>query len=58
MGTAFAGIVTTFWDVSWIAGAVLLGSAFVAMLVHGAVELTPERDRVVARTELFRVPLG
>ena len=36
MGTAFAGIVTTFWDVSWIAGAVLLGSAFVAMLVHGA----------------------
>ncbi|MEV1131170.1 ECF transporter S component [Agromyces sp. NPDC049794] len=36
MGTAFAGIVTTFWHVSWIAGAVLLVSAFVATLVHGA----------------------
>jgi hypothetical protein len=36
MGTAFAGIVTTFWDVSWIAGAVLLASAIVAMFVHSA----------------------
>ncbi|WP_248305393.1 hypothetical protein [Agromyces sp. H66] len=36
MGTAFAGIVTTFWGVSWIAGAVLLVSAFVATFVHGA----------------------
>lgn len=36
VGTAFAGIVTTFWDVSWIAGAVLLVSAIVAMFVHSA----------------------
>jgi hypothetical protein len=36
VGTAFAGIVTTFWGVSWIAGAVLLASAIVAMFVHGA----------------------
>ena len=36
MGAAFAGIVTTFWDVSWIAGVVLLASAVVAMFVHSA----------------------
>ncbi|WP_448808916.1 hypothetical protein [Agromyces bauzanensis] len=36
VGTAFAGIVTTFWGVSWIAGAALLVSAIVAMLVHSA----------------------
>ena len=36
MGTAFAGIVTTFWEVSWIAGVGLLVSAFVAMFVHSA----------------------
>lgn len=36
IGAAFAGIVTTFWDVSWIAGAVLLVSAVVAMFVHSA----------------------
>lgn len=36
LGTAFAGIVTTFWEVSWIAGAVLLVSAVVAMFVHSA----------------------
>ncbi|WP_395244110.1 hypothetical protein ACGGZK_18610 [Agromyces sp. MMS24-K17] len=36
VGAAFAGIVTTFWDVSWIAGAVLLASAIVAMFVHSA----------------------
>jgi hypothetical protein len=36
MGTAFAGIVTTFWSVSWIAGVVLLISAIVAMFVHSA----------------------
>ena len=36
MGAAFAGIVTTFWDVSWIAGAGLLVSAFVALFVHSA----------------------
>jgi hypothetical protein len=36
MGAAIAGMVTTFWDVSWIAGAVLLVTAFVAMFVHSA----------------------
>jgi hypothetical protein len=36
MGTAFAGIVTTFWEVSWIAGVALLVSATVAMFVHSA----------------------
>ncbi len=36
MGTAFAGIVTTFWEVSWIAGVGLLVSASVAMFVHSA----------------------
>lgn len=36
MGAAFAGIVTTFWSVSWIAGAGLLASAFVALFVHSA----------------------
>ncbi|WP_448003372.1 hypothetical protein [Agromyces bauzanensis] len=36
IGAAFTGIVTTFWDVSWIAGAVLLVSAVVAMFVHSA----------------------
>jgi hypothetical protein len=36
MGAAIAGMVTTFWDVSWIAGAALLVTAFVAMFVHSA----------------------
>ncbi|MGW4928254.1 hypothetical protein ACWEOH_03800 [Agromyces sp. NPDC004153] len=36
MGAAIAGMVTTFWDVSWIAGAVLVVTAFVAMFVHSA----------------------
>jgi hypothetical protein len=36
MGAAFAGIVTTFWSVNWIAGVVLLISAVVAMFVHSA----------------------
>ncbi|MFD4422094.1 hypothetical protein ACFWN7_11405 [Agromyces sp. NPDC058484] len=35
MGAAFAGIVTTFWNVSWVAGVGLLVSAFVALFVHG-----------------------
>ncbi|MCD2443046.1 hypothetical protein LQ757_12255 [Agromyces sp. SYSU K20354] len=36
MGAAFAGVVTTFWEISWIAGVGLLVSAFVALFVHGA----------------------
>lgn len=36
IGAAIAGMVTSFWDVSWIAGAALLVTAFVAMFVHSA----------------------
>jgi hypothetical protein len=36
IGAAIAGMVTSFWDVSWIAGVALLMTAFVAMFVHSA----------------------
>ncbi|WP_394550617.1 hypothetical protein ACDF64_09170 [Agromyces sp. MMS24-JH15] len=36
VGTAVAGMVTTFWDVNWIAGVAVLVAAFVAMFVHSA----------------------
>ena len=36
MGAAIAGMVTSFWDVSWVAGAALLVTAFIAMFVHSA----------------------
>jgi hypothetical protein len=34
--SAFAGIAAGFWHIYWIAGAVLLATAFLAMLVHSA----------------------